>query len=794
VNSVGSAERLAIRHLNGSGELCSTDLQRRLPLLGAMVARAIDSGSTQLSPGIQAATSPRRRNPEARPIFDPTPWIIVPIATGKGVCGAITFVFDTSEATVNPQLTITAKDIARRAASAIDRVLFYQEAQEVAEHSRQIANQLQQLLGASLQVARLVDRAEVLRVIARRATAICNAAGAIIAVTASDGESIRAISELDEEVRIGGPELRPFTIDLPDELTLADGSSLPARTLITPITGSDGGSIGSLVIWRTEGANFTKEDETVLDLLAQTASTSLSSTEMYQAIQSSEARWRTLIESAPIGIIEVDTRGTVLWANHSAAAIFGGLTENKIGLNAPPLAASSHLSSLELLWSRAITGAAVHDRELVAVEIGGELRDLLVSVVPLYDSNNSVEGILTLASDISERRRLEADLQQAQRMEAVGQLAGNVAHDFNNLLTLISGYTELLRSIDLMDEKALGLVESIQGVTDRAAMLTGRLLTISRSQSARAQTFDLIEAVGAKIEVLGTILGEEVHLVHEIPKERGYVSMDPAYFDQMILNLAVNARDAMPEGGVFTISIQRRRVGQLEATRLGVRHGELFELILSDTGIGMDAATEARCFEPFFTTKGPTKGTGLGLAAVRSVIVESGGSIEVHSAPGNSTSFVILLPAAAPPIPSAVEEPVSAMAARENHELSILVAEDDEGLRSMITKVISQAGFQVHSAPAGDLALDLARSLEDKPQLLVTDVAMPGLNGPELARYVLELSPATAVLFISSNTSGIAVPPSRAGHISFLAKPFRPSDLLKRIYEILDACAEPPLE
>ena len=250
-------------------------------------------------------------------------------------------------------------------------------------------------------------------------------------------------------------------------------------------------------------------------------STALSSVELYRTIQASEVRWRTLIEAAPIGVMEVDVHGVVQWANRSAQEIFGASGAGFAQDGVDEVIERANVTQLEPLWSRAGVGAEVRDRELIGVRIGEETKDLLVSAVPLYASDRTVQGILTLAADISDRRRLEGELQQAQRMEAVGAAcAGNVAHDFNNLSTLISGYSELLRSHESMDERQVELVNSIQGVTDRAALLTGRLLTISRQQSPRPQVLDPVEALGSMREVHGKILGDRVELVYEFGDER----------------------------------------------------------------------------------------------------------------------------------------------------------------------------------------------------------------------------------------------------------------------------------
>jgi signal transduction histidine kinase/CheY-like chemotaxis protein len=439
---------------------------------------------------------------------------------------------------------------------------------------------------------------------------------------------------------------------------------------------------------------------------------------------------------------------------------------------------------LENLWLRASTGAEVRDRELIGVRIGDVTRDLLVSVVPLFSSENQVQGILTLVADISDRRRLEGELQQAQRMEALGQLAGNVAHDFNNLLTLISGYTELMRAHIGSDVRLIDLVGNIQGVTDRAALLTGRLLTISRHQSSHPRTLSPAKALHAMREVLGKILGETIQLAYEFTDEEGYVNIDPGYFDQIILNLAVNARDAMPDGGTFSILLDKERIGPTEAARSGAPRGESIELVVSDTGTGMDAETLARCFEPFFTTKEASKGTGLGLAAVRGVVVESGGTIQVRSVPGVGTSFIIHLPSVAAPIEE-LEVVQEAEKKISHSNFSILIAEDDDTLRSMIEKVLTLAGYQVTGAPAGDVAFELAKSHSGPIDLLITDVTMPGMTGPELAREVAKRSPETAVLFISTDPAGVSAADLGRQETSFMAKPFRPSELVERVESIL---------
>ena len=786
IDTNGVWHRVAIRHLSDIGDTCSIELQRRVPMISAMTFRAIESHETQRSAGFIAAESAAIRREPARPVVDPTPWLIVPLETQSYWRGAITFGFDGPPGGAPESTIATALDIVRRASIAIDRVVLFQEAQDVAEHSKRVAQQLQDLLDASLQVARMADEAAVVAAIAGRALTISNASGATVKVF---NPRIQAVSGVDNGLQTS----RDLDIELPRdlgiELATIESPTRLDRALAAPIMGADAEQIGVMAIWRDEGDDFTPEDETVLVLLAQTTSTALGSVALYRTIQSSEARWRTLIETAPVGIVEVDVHGAVRWSNRSAQEIFAtaggtGAIDRDVQF--------AKLPQLESLWARAATGAEVREREILGVEIGDEHRDLLVSVVPLYSLEHTVHGILTLVSDISDRRRLENDLQQAQRMEALGQLAGNVAHDFGNLLTLISGYTELLRAHEAMDERLLDLVNNIQGVTDRAATLTNRLLTISRSQAPRPQVIRPAEALLSMRDVLAKILGDTIQLQYDFPDEDARVSMDPGYFDQVVLNLAINARDAMPDGGSFTMRLHGERMGATQATRLGVTSGEVIELVISDTGTGMTPDVAEHCFEPFYTTKGPQKGTGLGLAAVRSVITESGGAIHVHSELGIGTSFVIYLPAVHQPVTevaqllsSAPEPPPRP----EKRGSTVLVAEDDDTLRALVKKVLSQAGYEVLSAAAGDLALEVAETWQGAIDLLVSDVAMPGLEGPELARELSRIRPQTPVLFISTNVAAIDRLPKIGAPTSFLAKPFRPSELLDRVAEMLSTSA-----
>ena len=779
----GELRRIAIRHLADRGEHCSAELRQRVPLIDAMLGRALSSGRTQESAAFESLSLSSLPPTNDGAVVDPTPWIVVPLASNRGPTGAFTFAFDGGIEAINSSMVSTAEDLARRASIAIERVVLFQEAQSVAEHSTRVADQLEQLLGASMQVSHLTDTADVASTIAASALAICGAAGATVMLDTGEGPSLRVIAELGGEIRSGSDELLPTRRGLPTGLSEVSLTGRVDGILATPINDINGMRVGVLGIWRTDAPDFSQEDETVLVLLAQTTSTALSSVELYRTIQTSETRWRTLIETAPIGAIEVDLEGNIRWANRSAQQIFSG-SGIALGVGIGTVDHRLNFAQFEPLWARAATGAEVRERELIGVQIGVERRDLLVSVVPLFSVDDTIQGILTLVTDISDRRRLEGELQQAQRMEALGQLAGNVAHDFGNLLTLVSGYTELLQADEALSERQSDLVGNIQNVAERAALLTGRLLTISRSQAPHPTVLDPADALNSMQEVLAKILGDAIELRYDFDTDGGRVSIDPGYFDQIILNLAVNARDAMPNGGTFSVQLHKQHVGPTEAARLGIHSGDSIELVISDTGSGMSAETAARCFEPFFTTKGPSKGTGLGLSAVRSVVLECGGTIHVRSQLGIGTSFMIHLPATTGPLAemAAVSEALHRV---ERAAITILVADDDDSLRSLVKKVLVQAGYEVLSAANGDLALEVAKGWKGHLDLLVTDVSMPGMQGPELARRILETSPKTSVLFMSTNSAGIDVGGSLASTTAFMSKPFRPSELLAKVNSLI---------
>jgi PAS domain S-box-containing protein len=405
---------------------------------------------------------------------------------------------------------------------------------------------------------------------------------------------------------------------------------------------------------------------------------------------------------------------------------------------------------------------------------------------PLHDERGGIAGVICIVRDITERKSIEEQLRQSQKMEAIGRLAGGLAHDFNNLLTAINGYAAI--ALEAVPEGS-GLREplnEILGAGERAADLTRQLLAHSRKQPVAPQIWHLNGIVSNIEKMLRRLLGEDVQLVTAHDEQTGAVRVDRGQIEQVLMNLAVNARDAMAAGG--TLRIETRSVFLDEAqTQLHpqARPGPHAMLAVSDTGAGMSEAIMARLFEPFFTTKEPGKGTGLGLATVYGIVKQSGGLITVESEPGHGSTFRVFLPVveesdgtAARPLPPSVS-------ASRGHE-AVLVVEDQVVVRALVSQVLRGRGYEVHTACDAAEALRLLAAGLDV-SLVVTDVVMPDMSGRALGRRLRESFPALPVLYTSghplSKVVDEDVPANR-----FLSKPFSPAELLAKVRQVLDGC------
>jgi signal transduction histidine kinase/ActR/RegA family two-component response regulator len=397
---------------------------------------------------------------------------------------------------------------------------------------------------------------------------------------------------------------------------------------------------------------------------------------------------------------------------------------------------------------------------------------------------------LLLQQSEEELRRSEEQLRQAQKMEAIGQLAGGVAHDFNNLLTIISGYSDILLNGMLRpDDPACEPVKEILKAADRASALTRQLLTFSRRQVVAPQVLALNQVIQDLDKMLRRLIGEDIALTSVLAPNLGQVKADPGQIEQVLLNLVVNARDAMPRGGRLTIETANVVLDEVYArTHPEIAPGSFVMLAVTDTGCGMDAATQARIFEPFFTTKGVGKGTGLGLSTVYGIVKQSAGSIYVYSELGRGTSFKVYLPQTLESIAAAPQagRNVVASPSRGGSE-TLLLVEDDEGVRALTRTVLKNGSYDVIEAVDPDEALRLVEKHAAPIHLLVTDVVMPGMSGRELAERLTAQRPDLKVLYVSGYTDDSVV---RHGlleaEVAFLQKPFTPDALARKVREVLD--------
>jgi two-component system cell cycle sensor histidine kinase/response regulator CckA len=398
---------------------------------------------------------------------------------------------------------------------------------------------------------------------------------------------------------------------------------------------------------------------------------------------------------------------------------------------------------------------------------------------------------LIIAEDITARKRdeenlreQESKLRQAQKMEAIGLLAGGIAHDFNNLLTIILGYTQQILASAGKRSRLKEDAEEVRKAASHAADLVAQLLTFARKHPGSVESLDLNAIVTDTVRLLRRLIGSNIKLETILAEGAGLISADRRNIEQILMNLVTNARDAMPQGGKITIETVNVDISQNGAVPIGdASPGRYVGLYVRDTGQGMDEETAARIFEPFFTTKEGGKGTGLGLSTVYGVVKQSGGHIQVASKPGQGTSFKILFPRFEVEIsaPHAIGPIVEGLGGVE----TVLVAEDDDSVRGLVVQVLRSEGYRVLYARDGFKAMELAGPEGGKVDLLLTDVMMPGIRGPELARILLGRNPRIKVLFMSGYEQGSEDRPV-GGELGFLAKPFSPEELAQKVRDLLD--------
>ncbi|HYK06343.1 MAG TPA: PAS domain S-box protein [Gaiellaceae bacterium] len=504
-------------------------------------------------------------------------------------------------------------------------------------------------------------------------------------------------------------------------------------------------------------------------------------------LRESEERFRTMFAAAPTAIMLFDRSGTILAANRSAEALFGYSEQELIGEFPTALRHPDDVEAGDETFGELVRGERdSYRREASFVTKSGSTVVAHLATALVRDADGKPGYLIGMAEDVTEQRQLEEQLRQSQKLEAIGRLAGGVAHDFNNMLTAIGGYTTLALEHAQSGSALHDDLEEIRKATDRAAMLTRQLLAFSRKQVLMPELLNLNDVLLELESMLRPLIGEDVGLTTQLDPALGPIEADPGQLHQVVMNLVVNARDAMPDGGAITIETANFDVGENDDA---IEPGRYVTVTVRDTGEGIDEPTLRQIFEPFFTTKEAGKGTGLGLATVYGIVKQSGGYVAVDSELGVGSAFTIYLRRADGVVRPAVEpelEPIAtrALAPAASPATSVLVVEDEEVIRGLVEQVLRGEGYEVLLAADGAEALELAGC--NRVDVLLTDLTMPGIGGHDLADRLRAAAPELKVMFMSGFAEGndfstSALPPATA----FLEKPFTFSMLSERMRELV---------
>jgi len=499
-----------------------------------------------------------------------------------------------------------------------------------------------------------------------------------------------------------------------------------------------------------------------------------------------QSRLALIVDSSQDAIIGKNLDGIVTHWNKGAEHIYGYTAEEVIGRSIAILAPPERGDEIPQILETVRGGKSVEHIESVRLTKDGRRLNVSITVSPIRDAEGKIVGASTIARDITAQKRAEDQLRQSQKMEAVGRLAGGIAHDFNNILGIITACTELLQGRIKPGSVPPEYLDNIREAAKRGATLTRQLLVFSRRQSTQTEMLDVNERLRELSKLLRPLMGDDVEVSLQARSTSAIVELDPSHLDQVVVNLAVNARDAMPNGGKLIVETAAVDFDEAFARQHPpMSAGSYVMLAISDKGCGMDQATLTRIFEPFFTTKELGKGTGLGLATVYGIVQQSRGYIFVYSEPGHGTTFKIYLPSAAHKL-EVSQETLAEDVAPRCEDATILLVEDDAMMRNLAKQLLVEHGYAVVEAKDGASALEYLSDGRNGIDLLLTDVVMPGMSGPDLALRVMKSHPETKVVYMSGYTGELL----SNGHglndgIALLEKPFTRATLLKTIHAAL---------
>jgi hypothetical protein len=552
-----------------------------------------------------------------------------------------------------------------------------------------------------------------------------------------------------------------------------DGSEFPVEISLSPIVTGNGAIVLSVIRDISDHKRIENELRHASEELERRKS---------RELRDSQNRMALIVDSSQDAIIGKNLDGIITQWNKGAEQIYGYHAAEIIGQNISILCPPDRPDEVPAILEKIRKGNRVEYFESVRVTKDGRRLNMSISVSPIHDGDGNIIGASAIARDITAQKKFEDQLRQSQKMEAVGRLAGGVAHDFNNLLGIVTACTELLRS--RVDTESLEYLDNIREAANRGVGLTRQLLAFGRRQTVQAQILDLNERLREMSKLLRPLMGDDVEIFLPSRSKSAVVEVDPGQLDQVVLNLAVNARDAMPRGGKLIIDTGVFDIDENFAQEHTMTPGRYVMLAISDNGTGMDEVTRTRIFEPFFTTKETGKGSGLGLATVYGIVRQAGGHIWVYSEPGQGTTFKIYLPSAEHKLGIESEEQAEALPAKRDG-VTILLAEDDPIMRKLTRKMLEEHGYRVLEATNGEAALEVISRHPSSIDLTLTDVAMKGMNGPDLVLRLMDSHPEMKIIYMSGYTGELISHQGLQSGIPLLEKPFTRAALLKTIDEAL---------
>lgn len=505
-----------------------------------------------------------------------------------------------------------------------------------------------------------------------------------------------------------------------------------------------------------------------------------------EQLKRSEEKYRKFFEEDISGDYTASPDGKILMCNPTLVRILGFPSEKDLmSYNAYDLYPKRSMRDefLSLIKKQ----GRLENYEIELRGYNGKPVHVIQNVIGTFDEKGDLKELKGYLFDITDRKKLEEQLLQSQKLEAMGRLAGGIAHDFNNLLTVILGYIDILLDSNLKNKSNYMMLEQIQTASKSAVSLTSQLLAFSRKQIIQPSIINLNSSIRNLEKMIRRLIGENIKLTSSLAEDLGYVKMDPVQTEQILLNLAVNARDAMPDGGKLTFETKNVVFDEAHASKhISVKPGDYVMLSVSDTGIGIEKDIKDKIFDPFFTTKEQGKGTGLGLATIYGIVKQGGGSIQVESEPGKGATFKIYLPRIFE-IMTVDAKPAAAPQSFKGSE-TILLTEDDPAVLNLVNITLKDYGYKVLKAKNGKKALEICKKYPDKIKLVITDVIMPKMSGKDLAREINRAYPAMKILFMSSYADEIIVHHGILEEgVNLIQKPFSPQELVKKIRNILDS-------